>query len=99
MKVNMAAGEYEHFAEEARYPITINVNGQPKTFVFVAELTEFIPQIFSPEEIKIFIAYDETDLAFTDSGAKVGDGMVWFDLLCLDEECDDPEFLVAQINN
>ena len=99
MKINMAGGEYEHFAEEVRYPITINVDGAPKTFIFVAELTEFIPKIFSPEEIKVFIAYDEIDLTFTPDGVKVGDGIVWFDLICLDEECEDPEFLVTRINN
>src|SRR5215216_5165690 len=37
LKNNMALGKYEHFAEEIRYPITVQVDGQPKTFIFVAE--------------------------------------------------------------
>jgi len=99
LKNHMASGEFEHFAEEVRYPITINVNGQPRTFIFAAELTEYIPQIFSPEEISRFISIDETELTFTSNGVKVADGIIWFNLICLDEQCEDPEFLVTEINN
>lgn len=65
----------------------------------VAEFTEYLPQIFSPEEISKFIATDESELTFTPSGVKVADGIIWFDLICLDEECEDPKFLVTGINN
>jgi hypothetical protein len=99
LKIHMASKEYEHFAEEVRYPITINVDSQPKTFIFAAELTEYIPRIFTPEEISRLIAIDETELTFTPNGVKVADGIIWFDLICLDAECGDPEFLITQINN
>src|SRR6266542_436191 len=37
LKNKLALGEFEHFAEEIRYPITVNVDGQPKTFIYAAE--------------------------------------------------------------
>ena len=42
LKNNMALGKYEHFAEEIRYPITVQVDGQPKTFIFVAEFESWL---------------------------------------------------------
>lgn len=34
MKNNLAKGEYEHFAEKIRYPITVNVAGEPRNLRF-----------------------------------------------------------------
>lgn len=99
MKNHMASGEYEHFAEEIRYPITVKVDGQPKTFVYVAEFEHYFDQIFSKEMIKTFIATDESELTFTPEGVKVADGVIWFDLICQDPNCDKAEFMVTQINN
>lgn len=99
MKYHMATGEYEHFAEEIRYPITVNVGGQRKTFIFVAEFEANFEKIFNEEMIQTFITSDESDLAFTADGVKIGDGLIWFDLICQDPNCDEAEFMITQINN
>jgi len=95
----MALGEYEHFAEEIRYPITVKVDGQPKTFIYVAEFEANFEKIFSKEEIQRFIAIDESELTFTPNGVKVADGIIWFDLICMDPACEETEFLITEINN
>src|SRR5918996_6471366 len=92
LKVRMAVGEYEHFAEEIRYPITVRVDGAPKTFIFVAEFEENFEKIFSKEAIQKFISTDESELSFTPDGVKVADGIVWFDLICMDPACEDAEY-------
>src|SRR5215203_4909174 len=56
LKNLVALGEYEHFAEEIRYPITVNVDGQPKTFIFVAEFEAHFEKIFSEDVIQKFIS-------------------------------------------
>ncbi len=99
LKIHMAAGEYHHLTDEIRYPITINVDGQPKSFVFAAELEANFDKIFSEEEIKTFISTDESALIFTLSGVKVADGIMWFDLICMDSACEHAEFLITEINN
>lgn len=99
MKNNLALGEYEHFAEEIRYPITVNVDGEPKTFVYVAEFESYFEQIFSEDTIKFLIAIDESDLTFTPNGVQVADGIIWFDLICQDPQCEEAEFMVTEINN
>lgn len=99
MKYHMATGEYEHFAEEIRYPITVKVEGQPKTFIFVAEFEANFEKIFTEDMIKTFIASDESELEFTENGVKVGDGLIWFDLICQDPACEEAEFMITQINN
>jgi len=98
-KNKMALGEYEHFAEEIRYPITVKVDGQPKTFIYVAEFEANFEKIFSKEEIQRFIAIDESELTFTPNGVKVADGIIWFDLICMDPACEETEFLITEINN
>jgi hypothetical protein len=98
-KNKVALKEYEHFAEEIRYPITVTVDGQPKTFVQVAQFEADFEKIFSQEQIQTFISTDESDLEFTPDGVNVGDGLVWFDLLCMDPACEDAEFLITEINN
>jgi len=98
LKNQMALGEHEHFAEEIRYPITVNVDGQAKTFVYVAEFEANFKKIFSDEEIQKFISIDESELTFTPDGVKVGDGIIWFDLICMDAACEGAEFLITEIN-
>jgi len=99
MKNHMAAGEYEHFAEAIRYPITVKVDGQPKSFVYAAEFEHFFEKIFTKEMIKTFISTDESELTFTPQGVKVADGVVWFDLICLDPSCMNTEFMITEIKN
>lgn len=98
-KNNLALGEFEHFAEEIRYPITVMIDGQPKTFVYVAEFEANIEKIFLEEDLRQLIAVDESELSFTSNGVKVADGLLWFDLICMDPECEDAEFLITHINN
>jgi len=99
MKNKMALGEYEHFAEEIRYPITVKVDGQPKTFIYVAEFEANFEKIFTAEEIKKFISTDESELTFTPNGIKVADGIIWFNLICMDPSCENAEFLITEIHN
>jgi hypothetical protein len=99
MKLRMASKEYDHFAEEIRYPITVKVDGQPQTFVYAAEFEANFEKIFSPEEFNKFISTDESELTFTPNGVKIADGLVWFDLICMDPSCENSEFLITQINN
>lgn len=99
LKIHMAAGEYHHLSDEIRYPIIINVDGKPKSFVFAAELEANFDKIFSKEEIKTFISTDESELTFTANGVKVADGILWFDLICMDPACEHAEFLITEIDN
>ncbi len=99
LKNLMAFGEYEHFAEEIRYPIAINMDGQLKSFVYVAELEANFEKIFSEAEIQTFIAMDESELIFTSEGVKLPDDKIWFDLICMDSNCEEAEFLITKINN
>ena len=99
LKVHMARGEYEHFAEEIRYPITVRVDGAPKTFIFAAELEENFEKIFRKEVIQKFISTDESELTFSPHGVKVADGIIWFDLICMDPACEEAEYLITAINN
>jgi len=99
LKNNMALGEYEHFAEEIRYPITVQVDGKPKTFIFVAEFEANFEKIFSDDVIQKFISTDESELTFMPDGVKVADGIIWFDLICTDAACEEAEFLITEINN
>ena len=99
LKVHMASGEFEHIAEEIRYPIVVRIAGQPKTFGHVSELDANFEIIFSEEEVQKFISTDESELTFTASGVKVADGIIWFDLLCMDPACEQAEFFITEINN
>lgn len=99
LKNNMALGKYDHFAEEIRYPITINVDGAPKSFIFAAEVEANFNKIFTEEAIRKFISTDESELIFTPDGVKLPDGSVWFDLICMDSACEEAEFLITEINN
>lgn len=99
LKNQMALGEYEHFAEEVRYPTTVNVDGQAKTFIYVAEFEANFDKIFSEDVIQKFISIDESGLTFTPNGVKVADGIIWFDLICMDPACEEAEFLITEINN
>ena len=98
LKNQMALGEYEHFAEEIRYPITVNMDGTPKTFIYVAEFEANFEKIFSEDVIQKFISTDESELTFTPNGVKVADGIIWFDLICTDPACDTTAFLITDIN-
>ena len=99
LKNNMALGKYEHFAEEIRYPITVQVEGEPKTFIFVAEFEANFEKVFSEDMIRKFISTDESELTFTPDGVKVADGIVWFDLICMDPVCEEAEFLITESDN
>ena len=98
LKNQVALGEYEHFAEEIRYPITVHVDGQETTFIYVAEFTEAFTQTFNTEKIQKFISTDESELTFTPNGVKVADGIIWFNLICMDLICENAEFLITEIN-
>jgi hypothetical protein len=99
LKIRMASGDFDHFVETIRYPITVNVDGQPKTFVFAAELEANFEKIFSKEQITKFISTDESELTFTPNGIKVADGIVWINLICINPDCSESEFLITEINN
>ena len=49
--------------------------------------------------IRKFISTDESELTFTPDGVKVANGMLWFDLICMDPACEEAEFLITEINN
>jgi hypothetical protein len=98
LKIHMVSHEYVHLADEIRYPITINVDGQKKTLVYGAEFTAHFTRIFTNEKIQRFISIDESELIFTPNGVKVADGIIWFDLICTDPTCDAPAFLITEIN-
>src|SRR5687768_3095050 len=68
LKIHVVSRDYEHMAEEIRYPITVNVEGQEKTFIYVAELTAYFTRIFSDEKIQQFVSIDESELTFTPDG-------------------------------
>ena len=97
LKNLMALGEYEHFAEEIRYPITVNVDGEAKPFIYVAEFNANFKKIFPDEKIQKFISIDESELTFP-NGVKVADGIMWFDLICTDPSCITAAFLITEIN-
>lgn len=99
LKNLIALGEYEHFAEEIRYPITVNVDGQAKTFIYVAEFEANFEKIFREDVIQRFISTDESELMFTQNGVQVLDGILWFDLICMDPACEEAKFLITEINN
>jgi hypothetical protein len=99
LKNRVALGQYEHFAEEIRYPITVQVEGVPKSFIFAAEFEANFEKIFNQELIQKFISTDESELTFTPDGVKVADGIVWFDFICMDSACEEAEFLITEINN
>lgn len=99
LKNNIALGEYEHVAEEIRYPITVKVDGQPREFVYAAEFEANFETIFSPDVLQRLIAIDESELTFTDQAVRVADGILWFDLVCMDPNCENTEFLITEINN
>lgn len=98
LKIHMVSRDYEHMAEEIRYPITVQIDGQEKTFVYVAELTAYFTRIFTDEKMQKFAAIDESELTFTPEGVKVADGIIWFDLICVDPACDTASFLITDIN-
>ena len=98
LKVHIVSREYEHMAEEIRYPITVHVDGQPKIFIYGAEFNADFRKIFTTEKIQKFISIDESELSFTPNGVKVADGIIWFDLICLDPACDTTAFLITEIN-
>jgi hypothetical protein len=98
LKTHMASGEFEHLAEEIRYPISVDIDGQAKTFVYVAEVDANFEKIFTDEEIQNFISIDESELTFTPNGVKVADGIIWFDWICTDPSCDTAAFLITEIN-
>jgi hypothetical protein len=99
MKNKLALGEYEHFAEEIRYPITVNVSGQPKTFIYAAEFEANFEEIFSKETLNKLISTDESELTFTPAGVKVADGIFWFNHICMDPSCKNAEFMITEVNN
>lgn len=99
LKNLMALGEYEHFAENIRYPITINMDDQSRTFVYVADVEANFAKLFSPEDVQDFISTDESELIFTPEGVKLPNDKLWFNLICTDPECEDAEFLITKINN
>ena len=99
LKVLVARREYEHFAEATRFPIAVKVDGQPKTLIFAAELEHSFLSIFSAELIQRFISTDESELTFLPNGVKVADGIIWFDLICMDPACEEAQFLITQMNN
>lgn len=98
LKIHMVSREYEHMAEEIRYPITVTVDGQDKTFIYVAELTAYFTRIFNDDKMQKFVSIDESELTFTPDGVKVADGIIWFDLICTDPACDTAAFLITDIN-
>ena|SRR5687768_7461946 len=98
LKVHIVSREYEHIAEEIRYPITVNVDGQEKTFVYGAEFNAEFRKIFPDEKLQRFISIDESELSFTPEGVKVADGIMWFDLICTDPACVTTAFLITEIN-
>jgi hypothetical protein len=99
LKNRGALRQYEHFSEEIRYPITVQVDGGSKTFIYAAEFEANFEKIFSAQAIQKFITTDETELSFTSNGVKVADGIMWFDLICMDPDCEEAEFLITEINN
>jgi hypothetical protein len=99
LKNHVALKDYEHFAEAVRYPITVQVDGQPKTFVYAAEFEANLEKILGKDAIQKFISTDESELVFTPQGIRVADGKVWFDLICTDSDCKEAEFMVTEIKN
>ena len=98
VKVHMLSREFEHLAEEVRYPIIVNIGEQPKTFIYAADLGANFRRVFTDEKVQELITTDESALTFTPSGVKVADGIIWFDLICTDSTCDQATFLITDIN-
>ena len=99
LKVHIVSSEFEHIAEEVRYPITIVVAGQPKSYTYVSEFSADFNQIFTNEVVQKIISTDESELVFTPEGVKIPVVNIWFDLICLDIACQDAKFLITEINN
>ncbi len=98
LRNHVALGEYEHVAEAALFPMTVQVEGEAVEFSYAAELAASFEQLFSEEGINTFIAIDESQLTFNDRGVKVADGVMWFDLVCGDPACNTAEFRITELN-
>lgn len=98
IKVHIISSEFEHIAEEVRYPITILVGGQPKTYVYVSEFSADFDQIFTDEMVRTIVSTDESELIFTPEGVGMSDGTLTFNWLCVDLACDIAAFLITEIN-
>lgn len=99
MKLHLAGGEIDHLAEEVRYPITVMVDGERKTFVYAAELSAYLPQILTEENISRLMSADESELDYSSEGVKILDGLIVFNLICFDPACENAQFLITEINN
>lgn len=62
LKNHAALGEFEHFAEEIRYPITVKVDGKAKTLFYAAEVEANFEKILSEDVIQKFISTDDSKL-------------------------------------
>lgn len=98
IKVHIISSEFEHIAEEVRYPITILVGGQPKTYVYVSEFSADFNRIFTEEMVQTIVSTDESELTFTPEGVKMPDGTLIFNWLCTDPACNEAVFLITEIN-
>lgn len=98
IKVHIISSEYEHIAEEVRYPITILVDGESKTYVYVSEFSADFDKIFTDEMVQTIVSTDESELTFTPDGVKMPDGTLTFNWLCTDPACNAAVFLITEIN-
>lgn len=98
IKVHIVSSEFEHIAEEVRYPITIRVGGQPKTYVYVSEFSADFSEIFTDEMVQTIISTDESELIFTADGVKMPTDLLGFNWLCQDPACAEAVFLITEIN-
>lgn len=98
-KVAAATGDDRQIAERILYPLQVRINGQRAVISSATEFLENYSKIFNAATLEALSPTDEQDLEVLPDGIRVGNGVLWFNLFCMDAACTQPEFLITQINN
>ena len=99
LKVAVAAGDSGLLAERTQYPLPVIVKGVSTTINSPADLEKAYDRILDSAARDAIYSFDEQDLVLMPGGIRAADGLLWFNLFCLDAACSQSEFRITAINN
>jgi hypothetical protein len=95
----VAGGDAESFAAWVAYPIGVNIDGEDVVVETPEALVELYDQFMTEEITAAVTGQRYEDVLVNYGGVMFGDGQVWINGVCVDDECSDFDVRVVTIQS
>lgn len=92
-------GDPTTIADLGFYPLEVAANGELYDILEPQDLVDNFDSLLTQDTVDALSSQDFADLIVTSDGVGFGNGVLWMNLVCLDDACAEAVWGITRINN